>query len=69
MTERLNTKLFLHLLDTKRDDFYHRADVCFLRAEQEATDAQKWVWNAKGEAFKEAGRQIFVLAGLLRRES
>ncbi len=68
MTERLNTKLFLHLLDTKRDEFYKQSDNCFARAGNEPTPEQKWVWNAKGESYKDAGRQMFVLAGLLRRE-
>ena len=68
MNERLNTKLFLHLLDTKRDEFYKQSDNCFARAQNETTPEAKWVWNAKGESYKDAGRQVFVLAGLLRTE-
>ena len=68
MTDKLNTKLILHLLDTKRNEFYQQSDKCFDRAKNEKTPEQKWVWTSKGESYRDAGRQLFVLAGLLRTD-
>lgn len=68
MIGQLNIKLFLHLLETQKKTFYSEADACLKRANRASTDGEKWVWNAKSEAYKDAGKQIFVLQGLLTRE-
>ena len=68
MTGKLNISLFLHLIDTQKRTFYSEADDCLSRANKASTDGEKWVWNAKSEAYKDAGRQLFVLGRLLDRE-
>lgn len=68
MTGQLNIKLFLHLLEGQRQAFEAQGVAAYNRANEATIEAQKWVWNAKGEAFNDASRQIFVLKGLLTRE-
>lgn len=61
----MTKKLFLHLLEVQQKEFDALAVQYFESANLETVDSQRWVFNAKTEAYKDAARRIFMLRGLV----